>query len=44
MEADGWQNVVWDGTNSSGNLVPSGSYVVVVGSGSRTESRIIIKK
>jgi len=44
MEADGWQNAVWDGTNSSGNLVPSGSYVVVCGSGNEAQSRIMIKK
>jgi len=44
MEADGWQNAIWDGTNFSGNQVPSGSYVVVCGSGNEAQSRIMIKK
>ena len=42
--ADGWQNAVWDGTNSNGNSVPSGSYLVVTGSGNEAKSRIVIKK
>jgi hypothetical protein len=44
MDTEGWQNAIWDGTNSSGNQVPSGSYVIVVSSGNKAESRIIIKK
>jgi flagellar hook assembly protein FlgD len=44
MEAEGWQNAIWDGTNFSGNQVPSGSYVVVCGSGNEAQSRIMIKK
>jgi hypothetical protein len=44
MDADGWQNAVWDGTNGYGNSVPSGSYLIVAGSGNKSQSRIIIKK
>jgi hypothetical protein len=40
----GWQKAIWDGTDHHGNSVPSGSYVIVVRSGSATQSRIIIKK
>ncbi|MDO9254995.1 MAG: FlgD immunoglobulin-like domain containing protein [Bacteroidales bacterium] len=43
-DANGWQNAVWDGTNFQGNSVPSGSYLLVAGSGNETQSRIIIKK
>jgi hypothetical protein len=43
-DANGWQNAVWDGTNFQGNCVPSGSYLIVAGSGNETQSRIIIKK
>jgi len=42
--ADGWQNAVWDGTNSNENSVSSGSYLVVTGSGNEAKSRIVIKK
>jgi hypothetical protein len=44
MDVDGWQNAVWDGTNFQGNSVPSGSYLIVAGSGNEAQSRIIIKK
>lgn len=43
-DKNGCQNVVWDGTNSYGKSVPSGSYLVVATSGNTSQSRIIIKK
>lgn len=44
MDADGWQNAMWDGTDNYGNSVPSGSFVIHVRSEKKAESRIIIKK
>lgn len=44
IDSDGCQSTVWDGTNSYGNTVPSGSYLVVTGSGNEAKSRIVIKK
>ena len=44
MDAGGWQNAVWDGTTNYGNSVTSGSYIIVAGTGNKTQSSIIIKK
>lgn len=40
----GWQKVIWDGTDNYGNRVRAGSYNVVVINGGTVRSRIIIKE
>lgn len=43
-DSEGLFNVIWDGSNNSGESVPVGSYLIVVNSELKTQSRIIIKK
>jgi hypothetical protein len=43
-DSEGWFKTTWDGTNTNGNIVPAGCYVVMTRTGNSSQSIIIIKE